>query len=381
MKYNLNNILFHENDMYKEIKIVIVFLLSLFLASCHSDEEYLIHGRIRSVSDNVAYLMKMDQLGNMVIVDSTFIRGGEFRFRGHVDYPEMRFLRIGTRRPFDIFVENEKIEVYGSLLLPDEIKVEGSISHDDFNYLSSEFESIQNNKNALILELSSAQNLKDRKKIREINKRFSTYQDTIITITKQFVLNNPSSVGAAYFLCLLSSHYDVKKLEEIVMLIDPSIEDCQYVRYLKDELLLRKDLEIGTDAPSFCLKNSRGEEICLENYQGKYLFIDFGASWSIPSVRRYNQLLSLYREYSGYNFDIVSVSLDSDECDWKNYLAEVNPQWEFISDFLYWSSPVTKHYRVLNLPYGVLIDTQGKIVLINPSVDKLKRYLKQVLEN
>ncbi len=367
--------------MYKEIKIVIVFLLSLFLASCHSDEEYLIHGRIRSVSDNVAYLMKMDQLGNMVIVDSTFIRGGEFRFRGHVDYPEMHFLRIGTRRPFDIFVENEKIEVYGSLLLPDEIKVEGSISHDDFNYLSSEFESIQNNKNALILELSSAQNLKDRKKIREINKRFSTYQDTIITITKQFVLNNPSSVGAAYFLCLLSSHYDVKKLEEIVMLIDPSIEDCQYVRYLKDELLLRKDLEIGTDAPSFCLKNSRGEEICLENYKGKYLFIDFGASWSIPSVRRYNQLLSLYREYSGYNFDIVSVSLDSDECDWKNYLAEVNPQWEFISDFLYWSSPVTKHYRVLNLPYGVLIDTQGKIVLINPSVDKLKRYLKQVLEN
>ena len=96
MKYNLNNFLLHENDMYKEIKIVIVFLLSLFLASCHSDEEYLIHGRIRSVSDNVAYLMKMDQLGNMVIVDSTFIRGGEFRFRGHVDYPEMRFLRIGT---------------------------------------------------------------------------------------------------------------------------------------------------------------------------------------------------------------------------------------------------------------------------------------------
>ena len=95
--------------MCKEIKIVIFFLLSQLLVCCHSDEEYLIHGRIRSVSDNVAYLMKMDQLGNMVVVDSTFIRGGEFRFRGHVDYPEMRFLRIGTRRPFDIFVENGKI--------------------------------------------------------------------------------------------------------------------------------------------------------------------------------------------------------------------------------------------------------------------------------
>ena len=53
--------------MYKEIKIVIVFLLSLFLASCHSDEEYLIHGRIRSVSDNVAYLMKMDQLARVTV--------------------------------------------------------------------------------------------------------------------------------------------------------------------------------------------------------------------------------------------------------------------------------------------------------------------------
>lgn len=325
--------------------------------------------------------MKMDQLGNMVVVDSTFIRGGEFRFRGHVDYPEMRFLKIGTRRPFDIFVENEKIEVTGSLLLPDEIKVEGSFSHDDFCYLSNEYENIQNIKNALILELSSAQNLKDRQKIREINQRFSAYQDTIITITKQFVLNNPSSVGAAYFLCVLSSHYDVKMLEDVLLLFDPSIENCQYVTYLKDELLLRKNLEVGTTAPPFCLKNSAGEDICLSDYRGKFVFVDFGASWSSPSIVRYKQLLEIFEIYNESNFDIISISLDSDECDWMNYLTEFNPKWEFVSDFLYWSSPVTKHYRVLNIPYGVLVDPDGNIVLVNPSIHKLKRYLNQTFRN
>ena len=152
-------------DSFKSLSFIVVFLFSLLFISCHKENEYVIHGKIRSVSENVAYLMKMDLLGNMVIVDSTFIRGGEFRFRGHVDYPEMRFLKIGTRRPFDIFVENRKIHVSGSLLLPDEIKVVGSFSHDDFCYLSNEFDNIQHKKNALILELSSAQNLKDRRKI------------------------------------------------------------------------------------------------------------------------------------------------------------------------------------------------------------------------
>jgi peroxiredoxin len=362
----------------KGVKLIISVFITFFLFSCGGDDEYVIHGKIRSVSEKEVYLMKMDHLGNMVVVDSAFIRGGEFRFRGHVDYPQMRFVRIGTRRPFNLFVENGKIEITGSMLLPDEIKIEGSFSHDDFNYLNTELESVQNKKAALLLELTKAQKLKDRKQVRELNQQFSSYQDTILLITKQFVLNNSSSVGAAYFLCSLSSYYDIRKLEDIILLFDPSIAECEYVKYLKDELLLRTDLKLGTPSPLFCLKNSSDDTICLEDYKGKYVYVDFGASWSSLSLSRYRQLLEIFDRYDSENFEIISISLDSDVCEWQNFLADFNPKWEFVSDFLYWSSPVTKHYRVLNIPYGVLIDSNGNLVLIDPSMSKLKRYLKQV---
>ncbi|MCQ2209481.1 MAG: AhpC/TSA family protein [Paludibacteraceae bacterium] len=349
--------------------------------SCHWQSSYNIHGKLRCVRANTAYMMEVDQLGNSYVIDSVPIHSGEFRFRGHVDYPTMRFIRIGTRAPFDLFVENSQISISGSLLLPDEIKIEGSYSHDDFSYLMREYAKMTSKQNTALVHLTNAKKQKDAKEIKRLNKIYTSYPDSLLMITKQFVLNNPSSVGAAYFVCSLTQSYEIKKLEEIISLFDPSIRQSPYVKYLREELALHKKFVSGMKAPDFTLPTFLGDTISLSNYSGKYLFLDFGASWCKKTKGRVSRLKKIYEEFDGGKFDVLSISLDEDRKVWKNYVTDLGVlPWKLACDFKYWSSPVTKYYRVQSIPYGVLISPDGKILLVDPNFDVLESYLNKKLK-
>ncbi len=358
--------------------VLYILLLLLTVTSCHWEDTYTIHGNIRCVRATKAYMMELDPMGNPIVVDSVPIRSGEFRFRGHVDYPTMRFIRIGTRAPFDVFVENSKIDITGSLLLPDEIKIEGSYSHDDFNYLSREMKKIQSKQSNVLVHLSNAQKEKNTKEVKRLTAIYNSYPDSLINFTKFYVMNNPKSMGAVYFVCSLSQSYNIKKLEEIVSLFDPSIQNSPYVCYLKEELALHKSLKVGMPAPDFCLPTFLDDTVCLSNYVGKYLFLDFGASWCDKTEYRVSRLKKLFEKYEGGNFDVLSISLDDDRKKWREYVTQLGVlPWKLSCDFRYWSSPVTKYYRVQAIPYGVLITPDGKVALINPNYNTLDYYLKK----
>lgn len=327
--------------------------------------------------------MEMDPMGKPFVVDSVPIRSGsgEFKFKGRVDYPTMRFIRIGSRPPFDVFVENGKIEITGSLMLPDEIKVEGSSSHDDFNYLSKEMRKIQNKQSSMLVHLSNARKQNNQREVKRLTKIYNSYPDSLLSMTKQFVENKPYSMGAVYFVCSLSQSYDIERLEGIISSFDASLYQSPYMKYLKEELALHKDFVLGMKAPDFRLPTFLGDSVSLSDYSGKYLFIDFGASWCERTKTRTAKLKRMHDLYEGKNFDVLSVFLDEDKKDWKDYVTSLGVlPWKLCCDFKYWSSPVSKYYRVHSIPYGVLITPSGEIALVDPNLYVMENYLRKKLK-
>ncbi len=350
----------------------------MIFSACRKQDKYVIHGNLRCVRAKKAYLMEMDPLGTPFVVDSAPIRAGEFRFRGHVDYPTMRFIRIGTRPPFEVFVENSEITVTGSMSLLEEISVEGSFSQDDFSALSKEYKQIVGKQSALSVRISEARRKRNMKEQNRLYKIYNTYPDSLVWMTKQFVLNNPSSMGAVYFLCVVAQSFDINKLEEVIGLFDASVQDAPYMQYLRSELALHKKFSVGMDAPDFCLPTFLGDTVRLENYSGKYLFLDFGASWCPRTSERVKALNELHEEFEDYGFEILSVFLDEEKKTWKNYVTDLGVlPWKLACDFQYWSSPITKYYRVQSIPYGVLVSPEGKVALKNPAMKELERYLEK----
>ncbi|HQJ90607.1 MAG TPA: DUF4369 domain-containing protein, partial [Paludibacteraceae bacterium] len=151
-------------DKYGMGRCVMLLCISLFfivLFSCKGKDSYVIHGDLRCVNASKVYLLKQNELGELVKIDSTTVNGGEFKFHGRVDFPTMMYVQVGKRRPIDVFVENQRISITGSILLPDEIKVEGSVSHDDFTYLQNEMLKLKGEGNSLLIVMTNAKKQND----------------------------------------------------------------------------------------------------------------------------------------------------------------------------------------------------------------------------
>lgn len=360
----------------KNLLILISILLSF--TACVKKDRYVIHGNLRCVNAQEAYLMEMSPLGEMVVTDSAPIRNGDFKFRGHVEYPTMRFIKVGSCRPFDVFVENEEINIRGSVLYPDEITVTGSNSQAELNFLMSEYKSISNKQNSALVKISNAKKQNDLQLVKKLTAHYESLPDSLLLITEQFVASNPTSIGAAYFVCSLSESFSISKMENIITKFDPSIANSQYVKYLNDELALSRKFGVGSMAPDFHLPSIDGEDITLGKYTGNYLYIDFGASWCNETKERNEVLLDLYQRYHPLGLEILSVSLDTNDDEWRDFACSA-PElpWEQASDLLYWASPITKQYHVNQIPCGLLISPEGKILQIDGKKVNIGNRLKK----
>lgn len=356
----------------------ISILLLLSLTACVKKDRYVIHGNLRCVNAQEAYMLEMNQLGELIVTDSATIRNGDFKFRGHVDYPTMRFIKVGSCRPFDVFVENEEINIRGSVLYPDEITVTGSNAQNDLNFLMNEHKNISNKRSSILVKISNAKKQRDPQLVKRLTAHYDALPDSLLLITERFVASNPTSIGAAYFVCSLSESFSITKLEPIINRFDPAISMSQYVRYLNDELALTRNFKEGSEAPDFHLTDLDGEDISMAKFKGKYLYIDFGASWCKETEERNEILMDLYHRYHPYGLDILSVSLDTNEDDWRDFACrEPELPWTQASDLLYWASPMTKQYHINQIPHGVLINPDGKIARVDGKRITLGYYLKK----
>ena len=130
-------------------------------------------------------------------------------------------------------------------------------------------------------------------------------------------------------------------------------------------------LEKGDKAPEITLANQRGETVALSSLKGRFVLIDFWATWCAPCINEQPELAKLYRKYknsrfsNGKGFEIYGVSLDAKKEVWENGINKMKINWIQVSDLKFWKSPVAKTYNIQALPFNVLIYGNGIILAKN----------------
>jgi thiol-disulfide isomerase/thioredoxin len=141
----------------------------------------------------------------------------------------------------------------------------------------------------------------------------------------------------------------------------------------------------ATTTKTINLETPLGETIELDNLskneklKGKWILLDFWASWSSESMKDRNVLNELYSQYNSKNLEIVSVSLDNSKERWKTAIAQNNSSWLEVSDLKGWKSAACNKYNVSELPYLVLLNPKGEVVKTAISNQELVDVLKEVL--
>lgn len=159
----------------------------------------------------------------------------------------------------------------------------------------------------------------------------------------------------------------------------------EQIRKSKDGLNLfvimnqNNQLQIGQPAPDFTIKDGFGNKHQLSDYKGKYILIDFWASWCGPCKEEFPALRKLNSHFKDKNFMMIGVSLDdkSLEKNWKQTIKTEKLDWLQLSDLKHWDSDIVKLYSVYSIPANILIDSEGRIIARNKTILEIEKILEQ----
>jgi thiol-disulfide isomerase/thioredoxin len=146
----------------------------------------------------------------------------------------------------------------------------------------------------------------------------------------------------------------------------------------KADQLKPNPIVVGNEAPDFSLPNQNGEIVDLSSFRGKYVLVDFWASWCGPCRRENPNVVRNYQKYHGKGLEILGVSLDRSKEGWLRAIQSDGLVWSHVSDLKMWQSDVVPLYRIKGIPFMVLLDPAGKIIAINLRGAQLNAKLAEI---
>jgi len=377
-------------------KILQLSLLLAIVTSCQQKKHgaFVVTGEIENAPGKKVMLMETPYSdAPPVILDSAVLKDkGSFTLRGRAN--EEGIYRVVIDNGPDVILINDNNDIKLHLDVSDyrNYTVKGSPASESLHTL---FEDYRGKDSVILTTFKEIDSLKGLPGNDSLTRVLQTKNDQQVndlnSLLKKYIDNSASPAASLYALGMASQSIPNEELKTLVDATAKKFPEHAGLAKIKSVMAVKaqpassQNAEavyplLNKPAPDLTMNDLNGKPLSISSFRGKYVLIDFWASWCAPCRQENPNVVSAYNKYKDKNFTILGVSLDQDKAAWQKAIEKDGLNWSHMSDLKQWESAAVQAYGFDGIPFNVLVDPAGKIIASSLRGPALEAKLAEVLK-